>query len=186
LRKNTDLRCPFCGSTRVSRSHRRGLFERIVLSVLRQRPFHCTDCYKRFYSRRKPNVVPQRDPGVIPSHSTLMLSDQAIVGRGAHIERRGFSRQACQIPAIVVGGPEWRVRGRVTGISLKGCFVESADTVPVGTEIEVYLEVGRGVQSPGRVRTSLDAKGMGVEFIRTTAPNFRRLQDIAKESVRLH
>ena len=74
----------------------------------------------------------------------------------------------------------------MSGISLSGCFIEVPITVPVGSAIELSLEVGEGAYSRGLVRRSLPAKGMGIEFILMTAPNFRRLQTIAKDSVRLN
>jgi hypothetical protein len=42
--------CPFCNSLDVRRSHRRNLFELIVLPLLLLRPFRCEDCTKRNYN----------------------------------------------------------------------------------------------------------------------------------------
>jgi len=47
----TQRACPSCGSERVSRSHRRGLLERYVLSYLRFFPYRCDVCDIRFYRR---------------------------------------------------------------------------------------------------------------------------------------
>lgn len=41
--------CPNCHCQSVRRSHRVGLFERIVLNVFSVRPYRCIDCDKRFY-----------------------------------------------------------------------------------------------------------------------------------------
>jgi hypothetical protein len=41
--------CPRCNSTATQRSHRQGIFERILLSLLPVRPFRCRDCDWRFY-----------------------------------------------------------------------------------------------------------------------------------------
>jgi hypothetical protein len=50
--------CPCCGSRRLSRSHRRGLIERYVLSALRMRPYRCDVCDSRFYkSTHRANSV---------------------------------------------------------------------------------------------------------------------------------
>ena len=42
--------CPSCNSLDVRRSHRRGLFELIVLPLFLLRPFRCEDCTKRHYN----------------------------------------------------------------------------------------------------------------------------------------
>jgi hypothetical protein len=43
--------CPQCGSVSVRRSHRRGIWERLVSAVLRY-PFRCEDCHYRFSALR--------------------------------------------------------------------------------------------------------------------------------------
>lgn len=42
------MKCPVCGNADIHRSHRRGLFER-MLSLILLRPFRCMDCNKRFW-----------------------------------------------------------------------------------------------------------------------------------------
>lgn len=42
--------CPSCQSLDVRRSHRRGLFEVLVLPFFLLRPFRCEDCTKRHYN----------------------------------------------------------------------------------------------------------------------------------------
>jgi hypothetical protein len=46
--------CPCCPSRRVSRSHRRGIFERYLLSSVRIRPYRCDECDSRFYKSDLP------------------------------------------------------------------------------------------------------------------------------------
>ena len=75
--------------------------------------------------------------------------------------------------------------GVLTDISLNGCFVEMRDSIPEGSEIELSLAVEDGPQSRALVRRSLPPKGIGIEFTFMTAPNFQRLQRIARNSVRL-
>jgi hypothetical protein len=188
--KPADFRCPSCGSSRVRRPHRRGFVERIFLRFLRLRPYHCLDCYNRFYSHSWPIDVQQHEPPVMADHPKLLQDHPSletnIPGNGGQVERRGFSRLRCQIPARLAVGSGSRITGVVSGISLNGCFIETPNAVPVGSEIELSLEVGTGTHSRGLVRSSLTARGMGIEFIFMTVPNFRRLQDIARGSVRLH
>ena len=42
--------CPSCNSFDVRRSHRRGLFELVILPLFLLRPFRCEDCTKRHYN----------------------------------------------------------------------------------------------------------------------------------------
>lgn len=87
---------------------------------------------------------------------------------------------------VLVAGSGSSINGEVSDISLNGCFVEMPDTVPVGSELELRLEVGAGARTLGLVRRSLRARGMGIEFTLMTVPNFRRLQSFARDSVPLH
>lgn len=183
------LKCVSCGGTRIRRAARRGFAERVVLRLFRLHPFHCADCYKRFYSRSKPTRVSQREPAVFsrtpqpPRHpvaeekETLVRSDLA--------ERRYFSRLSCRIPARITAGSGSSISGMVSSISLNGCFIATAQTIPVGNEIALTLEIGEGTHLRALVRSALPATGVGVEFTDMTVPNFRRLRSIARESIRL-
>ena len=42
-------RCPMCNSSRVTNSHRKGLWENVVLPLMARRPFGCPECHHRFY-----------------------------------------------------------------------------------------------------------------------------------------
>jgi hypothetical protein len=184
------LKCVSCGSTRVRRSARQGLIERIFLPLRRLHPFHCIDCYKRFYSRSLPIRVESREPEIIP-RTPKPAQDQRTEGtkspgRFNQEERRCFSRLGCQIPAQVVAGQAYRVNGTVNAISLNGCFIETSQAATPGSEIEITLDIGEGTRVRGVVRRMLPSIGMGVEFTDMTVPNFRRLRSIARDSVRLH
>jgi hypothetical protein len=206
-----DLRCVCCGSGRVRRCRRRGFVEHTFLRFLRLHPFHCIDCYKRFYSRSEPgNVQPGNLPVMAESPKVLQeqpslekkplqdqsglktkpLQDQPSVKtkvpvKGSQVERRGFSRLSCRIPARVVAGSGSSTTGVVSGISLNGCFIETPKTFPAGSEIELTLAVGQETHTRAVLRRSVPATGMGIEFTLTNVPNFRRLQTIARNSVRL-
>lgn len=201
LSKTAELICPSCGSKRVRRSHRRVFAERVFLPFLRRRAFRCMDCYKRFYSREPTDSPKPTDPR--PLRLAAAMSDPPKVkppqdqpsaktnvppssGPVERVERRVFSRVTCQIPARVVAGSGRSITGVLTDISLNGCFVETRDPIPEGNEIELSLAVKEGPQSQALVRRSLPAEGMGVEFTSMTTPNFRRLQRIARNSVRLN
>lgn len=197
LTKTAEL-CPFCGSKRVRRSHSHDFVERVFLPLLGRHPFRCMDCYQRFYSREPIDSPKPTDPR--PLRLAAAMSDLPkakppqdqpspktnIPVSFSQVERRNFSRLPCQIPARVVAGSGTSIVGILNDISLNGCFIRTPDTVPAGKEIEIFLEVVEGPQSRAVVRRSLPAIGMGLEFTFMTAPNFRRLQNIARNSVRLN
>jgi DNA-directed RNA polymerase subunit RPC12/RpoP len=41
--------CPYCGSSELFRSHRRGVIERYLFPVVGVRPVRCGNCDARFY-----------------------------------------------------------------------------------------------------------------------------------------
>lgn len=197
------VRCPSCGSGRVRKSRRRGFVAHVFLRLLGRRRFRCLDCDERFRSRyltvetvkQEPSAVATRvrnlwsDPGMetsaVDKKSAVNASqEKESVTKGNLVERRVFSRLDCEISAQVIDKSGSRLNGVVSDISLSGCFVEARNTLPVGSEIGLSFEGKAGVFSQGLVR-SQQTRGMGIEFILMTAPSFRRLQDIAKGSVRL-
>lgn len=197
------VRCPSCGSGRVRKSRRRGFAEHVFLRLLGRQRFRCLDCYKRFRSRYLTAETVKQEPGAVATHLKNLWGDPGMetsavekksavkasqekesVTEGSLVERRVFSRLDCGIRAQVRGKSGSRLNAVVSDISLSGCFVETRNTFPVGSEIALSLEGKAGVSSRGLVR-SQQTRGMGIEFIFITAPNFRRLQDIAKGSVRL-
>jgi hypothetical protein len=149
------------------------------------------DCYKRFYSREPTDAQPLRPPVISDPPKVKSPQDQPspkanVPITSGSVERRGFSRVPCQIPARIVAGSGTSMTGVLTDISLNGCFVETRDSIPEGSEIEISLAVEDGPQSRALVRRSLPPKGVGIEFTFMTAPNFQRLQRIARNSVRLN
>jgi DNA-directed RNA polymerase subunit RPC12/RpoP len=192
LSTTTKFTCPFCGGKRVRRSHRHVFVERIFLPFLKRRPFRCLDCSQRFYSPKPADPRPLRLAAVLSDRAKVKPpQDQPspkanVPAAPSPVERRAFSRVPCQIQARVVTGSGTSMTGVLTDISLNGCFVETRDSIPVGNKIELSLAVKEGPQSRALVRRSLPAKGIGIEFTSMTAPNFRRLQRIARNSVRLN
>lgn len=185
--KTADLTCPFCGSRRIRRSHRRAFLERISARFLRRRPFRCMDCYERFYSPEQTDAPrpPMADPPKSGPPRDQPVRETAVPVTFSQLERRNFSRLPCKIPARAVADSGPTIIGTLSDISLNGCFIQTPHTIPVGSELEISLEVEEGPQSRALVRRSLPSKGMGVEFTFMTVPNFRKLQNIARNSVRL-
>jgi predicted RNA-binding Zn-ribbon protein involved in translation (DUF1610 family) len=42
--------CPYCKSTEIARSHRRGPLEKYLLNLIGVRVYRCDDCARRFYA----------------------------------------------------------------------------------------------------------------------------------------
>ena len=196
LSKTVDLACPFCGSRRIRRSHRRAFVERILSRFLPRRPFRCMDCSQRFYShaesRPEPTIIGRVQLPVRANQPDLKppkdqpSPEAKIPANFSQAERRVFSRLPCKIRTRFVAGSGPGTIGTLSDISLNGCFIETWNTASVGDEIQLSLEVAEGPQSRALVRRSLPNKGMGVEFTSMTVPNFRRLQNLARNSIRLH
>ena len=184
------LQCTYCGSTRVRKSTPQGFVEKIFFPLRKLHPYHCIDCYKRFYSRsqmirpeyQEPEIVPHAPPQPAPMKRT---DERKSLPRTNQVERRGFSRVASAIPARLVASPGYRVNGTVRVISLNGCFFETSQIAPAGSVVDLMLDIGEGTQVRALVRRSVAVTGMGLEFTDMTVPNFRRLQSIARDSVRL-
>jgi hypothetical protein len=173
----------------VRRSARQGFVERVFLPLLRLHPFLCINCYKRFYSRSQPIRVELREPEIV-AHSSAHVRDHLTANKKVPVqskqaERRCFSRLGCGIPARLVAGSEYCVTGIVSSISLNGCFIQTSQGIPVGSAIELTMDIGEGTRVRALVRRTLPSTGMGVEFTDMTVPNFRRLRSIARDSVRL-
>jgi DNA-directed RNA polymerase subunit RPC12/RpoP len=202
--KTAGPACPYCGSRRVQRLRRR-FVDRYIMSLLLVRPFHCIGCYRRFYSRARPpalgtNEMPEPISAAVAGRLALRsLSRPAFaqpqqphsfqatgpIAVGAvGYDKRGFSRQGCEIPAHAELDGLERISGMVTDISMSGCFLRSLQQAPNGTELDLFLDTPEGPHSRSVVRRVAPAKGMALEFLFMNGPNFRRLRRIASGSVR--
>jgi PilZ domain len=96
-------------------------------------------------------------------------------------ERRQFARHPCQIQAeVTIAGESTGVAGRITDISLGGCYVEMYSPFPVDTEMRLALQLeDRTAELSGRVRSSQTGCGMGVAFTAMSAENFEMLRHLA-------
>ncbi len=72
-----------------------------------------------------------------------------------------------------------------TDISLHGCYVEAQATYPVGTVLQLRLEVnGVRVEVTGNVRVCYPYLGMGIAFVNVTEENAARLRDMLSTLLR--
>lgn len=69
-----------------------------------------------------------------------------------------------------------RISGRISEVSLKGCYVDLLSTLPTQTEIEVRISRDQGTfTSPGKIIYTQEGMGMGVAFLNTPADQFKVL-----------
>jgi hypothetical protein len=87
-------------------------------------------------------------------------------GYGRIREKRRRPRYKCEGSVVFrTQGIDMRTWATFTDISLGGCYVELAATLPVRTPVNMALDVkGVQVEVKGIVRTSYPLVGMGIEF----------------------
>jgi hypothetical protein len=88
---------------------------------------------------------------------------------GAHstfIERRKDPRYSCSGRIqMQVDGANYGLGGILTNISLHGCYVEMNNTYPVGTKLNLELDViSMKIKLSGIVRATYPFLGMGIYF----------------------
>jgi len=112
--------------------------------------------------------VQRADGESTPSGSTLSGST----------ERRKFPRRTCRLEAQVsTAHSSEKVAGKVTDISLGGCYVEMLSPLPLGCTIEVAIDLeGEELQATGNIRSSQTGFGMGVSFTGMSPADFERLR----------
>jgi PilZ domain-containing protein len=96
-------------------------------------------------------------------------------------ERRKNPRQPCRIEALVsTEDSSIRLPGRVTDISLGGCYVEMLSPLPKGSPIEIAMNPGETViHALGQVVTSQMGLGMGVVFTAVSPEDYEKLRKLA-------
>jgi len=100
---------------------------------------------------------------------------------GTGAERRRSTRHKCQ------GSVRFRTDddvvhtyGTLTDVSMHGCYVEMMATSPVGTMVNMMIEVN-GVRADvrGEVKVSYPFLGMGIEFKNVDVENRKGLREIS-------
>lgn len=95
-------------------------------------------------------------------------------------ERRRSPRYKCEGSAeFKAAGSDVRTWGTFTDISATGCYVEMTATFPVGSRVDMALELnGFRVQVEGEVLVSYPYLGMGISFTAINELNRKRLRDM--------
>jgi len=98
-------------------------------------------------------------------------------------ERRRFGRHQCRVEVQVsTQGPygEVLVSGKITDISLSGCYVEMLSPLPSDTPIELAFTADHtAMHLSGKVCSSQEGFGMGVAFTSMTPEDFEALRQFA-------
>ncbi|MGA7623559.1 MAG: PilZ domain-containing protein [Candidatus Acidiferrales bacterium] len=83
------------------------------------------------------------------------------------------------IASIEVREPEsdMRIKGRISEISRKGCYVDVLNTLPEGTLLDVHISRDQGAfETKGKIVYVQPGMGMGVAFVET-APEQLKILD---------
>lgn len=103
------------------------------------------------------------EPGKLPPGGLGLLAVSAP-------DRRGEMRHPCRLGAEVYrGGSKTPLRCSLTDISSGGCYVETTDTMPTGTPVEIMVRTQDvRLKLSGKVHATHPGFGMGVEFTQKT------------------
>ncbi len=83
------------------------------------------------------------------------------------VERRAHPRFAVQVPVEVhAEGAVAPVHCTTSDISLDGCYIESMYPFPVGSSLDLKLQIGDILLAVGKIVTCYPQVGNGIEFVR--------------------
>jgi osmotically-inducible protein OsmY len=112
-------------------------------------------------ARPKPAGRPRRQPAAKPAAQ----------------DYRQFSRYNCasQVQFRMADGGVI-MSGEVSNLSLAGCYVQTAQTCPVGASLEIVVQAGKArIYSRAQVKSVKENQGMAVEFVGDLAQRLQRL-----------
>lgn len=152
-----NLYCPSCGTSFVRVLYREGTVERI-LNRLKIIPFRCQLCTTQFH----------RFWAVSPNATQV-------------VDRRQYRRLPASFQASLLADNAVRSESRVTDISMGGCTLETTETLPRGTFLELMIKPA-SEEAPIKVETamvcSLRAESIGVRFLELLGPDKHRLSQV--------
>ena len=132
------------------------------------------DYLRRLRSQESPAVVHEavREPAPVVA--------SPIPAATAADERRRSPRYKCEGSAeFRAAGSDVRTWGTFTDISMSGCYVEMTATFPVGSRVDLSLELhGVRFQAKGEVRVSYPLLGMGILFTEISERDRAKLRDL--------
>jgi c-di-GMP-binding flagellar brake protein YcgR len=151
------LHCPSCGTPYVRLSPEQSKIGRI-LNQIKVFPFRCQLCtnrFRAFWSNAPDNIL-----------ST---------------DRRQYKRLPTTFHADFVMDKTLQANKRVTDISMGGCTVETAETLPQGTYLELTIRPvsNQSEITVGTARvSSVRPEGMGIQFLEFQPEEKRRLSRV--------
>lgn len=150
--------CPNCGKDFTRRSHREGLFERVI-SLFYVYPFRCQLCTHRF--------------------RTLQFGQRYVKQK---VDRREYERIATKFP-MTFQGDQAQGEGTTLDLSMAGCAVESEAKVPEGSLVQLELKnTGTSpLQVEAAVVRSARQKTVGLQFLRLWEEERERLRQFIRE-----
>ena len=95
-------------------------------------------------------------------------------------ERRRYPRYAVRGEAEVYSlGSQFPARGRLTDLSLGGCFVELLSALTMDTKVTVVLLISqRRIRVQGVVKSVLTNFGLGIQFLHYEPEDLRQLEEV--------
>jgi hypothetical protein len=83
------------------------------------------------------------------------------------VERRTHPRFVVPVPVEVhAEGSDTPLRCTTSDLSVSGCYIESMYPFPVGTSLDLKLQISDIVLAVGKVVTCYPQVGNGIEFVR--------------------
>lgn len=95
----------------------------------------------------------------------------------SHSERRQFPRIKARVPVeIHLDGNTSPIRGATTDLSLCGCYIETIFPFPVGTNLDLKLQIGTTLPVDATVVTCDPQVGNGIKFTKMLPEDRQALQ----------
>lgn len=92
-------------------------------------------------------------------------------------ERRGFQRLKLHVPVeLYTEDSESPIRGATADLSLGGCYIETIFPFPIGTELEMKLQLEDTLLVLGLVVTCDPQVGNGIRFTRILPDDVEQLK----------
>lgn len=92
-------------------------------------------------------------------------------------ERRNSTRLKIKVPVeLYVEGNSSPIRGATSDLSVSGCYIETIFPLPVGTNLELKLQLENTLLIVASVATSDPQVGNGIRFMRMLPEDIEELR----------
>jgi hypothetical protein len=154
----TQPLCPNCGRDFTRRSHREGLFERLI-SLFYVYPFRCQLCTHRFLK--------------------LQFGQRYVKQK---IDRREYERIETKFP-LAFKGERADGEGITLDVSMAGCAVETDAKLPEGSLVQLELKNSPAapVEVEAAVIRSTRQRTVGLQFLRLREEERERLRQFIRQ-----